>query len=240
MISIDNTLFSFKSNEIKGFERITELATEQSFFPEESDNFQLLNLNTNSSLCQLRESLDFPPVEGAMLQLESSYAAEKYKKRIYEVLGYKNAKDEVEPEVNRQVHQKNSLKAELFDGVIQLETKCLKKLKQEVSAFFEQKCLIKGNFLYPRGGFRGWHTNKYDTPGWRMYIVNVDNPNQSFFRFKHLKNHKIYTHWEKSNCIVNFFRIDPENILWHCIASLDTNRWSKGFLVPNTWMEKVL
>lgn len=240
MIDIDNVFFSFESNEIKGFERIRDLAIEQSFFPESSNNYQFIDMTPDDSLWKLKKSLDALPAEETMLQIESRQAAKKYKKRICEVMDLRNARKDAKNKVSKYVNEENSSKTELFEGVIKLKTKCLEELKKEVSVFFGQKCLIKGNFLYPKGGFRSWHTNKYDTPGWRMYIVNVDNPNQSFFRFKHPKNHEIYTHWEQSSCSVNFFRIDPENILWHCIASLNTNRWSKGFLVSEDWMKKVL
>jgi hypothetical protein len=192
-------------------------------------------MSQNHPLWKLKESLDFPPVEEAMLKLESNQAAEKYKYRIYELLHLKNEQEKLKDKNHNYVSKINNLTFELLEGFISLERTNLKKLKKQISTCFGQKCLNKGNFVYPKGGFRSWHTNKYDTPGWRMYIVNVDKPNQSFFRFKHPRNHEIYTHWEKSNCNINFFRIDPENILWHCIGSLDTNRWSKGFLIPSTW-----
>lgn len=238
MINIDDIFFSFESSEIKGFEKITELAQKQSFFPEGWDNDGLLDLDSNHSLGKLKKSLDFPPVEEAMLQLESNHAAVKYRKRIRRLL-LQNTKQESEHENDRCIERKNNLKSELKEGLVSLDRGYLKELKKEVSTYFEQKCPIKGNFFYPRGGFRSWHTNKYDTPGWRMYVVNVDKPNQSFFRFKHPKNNKICTYWEKSNCTVNFFCIEPENVLWHCIGSPNANRWSKGFRVPNTWMKKV-
>jgi hypothetical protein len=34
---------------------------------------------------------------------------------------------------------------------------------------------IRGNFYYPPGGYREWHTNKYDAHGWRMYLVHTRN-----------------------------------------------------------------
>lgn len=34
---------------------------------------------------------------------------------------------------------------------------------------------IRGNFYYPPGGYREWHSNKYDTHGWRMYLVHTQN-----------------------------------------------------------------
>ena len=36
-----------------------------------------------------------------------------------------------------------------------------------------------GQFFYPPGGFRTWHTNVWDGLGWRGYIVHVDKDNMS-------------------------------------------------------------
>jgi hypothetical protein len=92
MISIDDIFFSFQSTEIKGFEKIIDLAKEQSFFPEDLNGYQLLDMSQNHPLWKLKKSLDFPPVEEAMLKLESNRAAEVYKQRIHELLHSSNVK----------------------------------------------------------------------------------------------------------------------------------------------------
>lgn len=32
---------------------------------------------------------------------------------------------------------------------------------------------VRGNFYYPPGGYREWHTNQYDAHGWRLYLVHT-------------------------------------------------------------------
>lgn len=104
----------------------------------------------------------------------------------------------------------------------------MRDLIQAVSEFFGVHCHCQGDYCYPKGGFRDWHTNKYDTPGWRLYIIDVDVPRQSYFRVKHPQTNEIITVWDEPGTF-NFFRIDPNRLLWHSIRALDANRWSKGF-----------
>ena len=113
------------------------------------------------------------------------------------------------------------------------------ELIAEVSGYFGASCRCQGDYWYPRGGFRDWHTNKYDTSGWRLYIIDVDAPAESYFRIKHPRTNEIVTLWDQPGTF-NFFLIDPNRLLWHCIAAEGCNRWSKGFVIPDTWLDTVV
>ena len=96
---------------------------------------------------------------------------------------------------------------------------------------------LRNILYYPPGGFMGWHTNA-DYPGWRMYLVHVEENRKSFFRRRHPATAEILTHWEEDGCI-NFFKItDRHQPHWHCIAT-DTHRWSAGFLVHQPFVEYI-
>ena len=111
-------------------------------------------------------------------------------------------------------------------------------LIEAVAELIGEKCHLQGDYLYPRGGFRTWHTNKYDANGWRLYIIDVEEPRQSFFRIKHPRTGEIYTHWDKPGTF-NFFCLDSDRLMWHCIRSYDTHRWSKGFVIPDSWRKRL-
>ena len=83
-----------------------------------------------------------------------------------------------------------------------------------------------GHFLYPPGGYMGWHTN-YQTPGWRLYINYAEEAGKSFFRYRNPETGEIVTSWDKQ---WNFrlFKIDPKKAFWHAVYS-QTNRYSFGF-----------
>lgn len=85
-----------------------------------------------------------------------------------------------------------------------------------------------GHFLYPPGGFMGWHTNS-QYPGWRLYINYAEIPGKSFFRYLDPESGKIVTSWDKQ---WNFrlFKIDPKRPFWHAVYS-EMNRYSFGFRI---------
>ena len=85
-----------------------------------------------------------------------------------------------------------------------------------------------GHFWYPPGGYMGWHTN-LRTPGWRLYINYVEEPGQSFFRYRDPESGRIVTAVDRQ---WNFrlFKITPKKPLWHAVYS-DTNRFSLGYMV---------
>lgn len=108
------------------------------------------------------------------------------------------------------------------------------RLERLVSSCLGEGIEMRGNFLYPPGGFRGWHTNQYDELGWRMYIINTDRDSESDFRYvdRNSGELKILPDFKGQ---VNFFKISKSRPIWHCITSRTAYRWSKGFLLPDDW-----
>ena len=115
----------------------------------------------------------------------------------------------------------------------------LADLIEAAGDFFGEPCQSQDDYLYPRTGFRTWHTNKFDSPGWRMCVIDVNRPGRSYFRIQHPGTGELLAYRDKPGTI-NFFRIDPERPLRHCIRSLEANRWEKGSVVPDDWKQKVL
>ena len=99
-------------------------------------------------------------------------------------------------------------------------------------------CESSGDFLYPANGYRSWHTNRHDEPGWRMYLIQVAEPEASFFRFVHPETGELVTVWDTPDS-VNLFPIRADVDLWHCIVSETTNRFSQGFVVPSDWSDRL-
>jgi len=86
--------------------------------------------------------------------------------------------------------------------------------------------IISGQFLYPPGSHLAWHTNAR-VPGWRLYVVHVDDPGRSFFRYRDNPTGEIVTAWDDvwNIRLVNFDDRDP---FWHAVYS-DTFRFSFGY-----------
>jgi hypothetical protein len=127
--------------------------------------------------------------------------------------------------------------SKLTDTVVNQE---IMELRQKVdrivgqridNIFYDENDLFtqnSGHFMYPPGGYMGWHTNS-GSPGWRLYINYAEQPGKSFFRYRDPETGKIVTCWDKK---WNFrlFRIDQAKLLWHSVYS-DTNRYSFGFRI---------
>lgn len=115
------------------------------------------------------------------------------------------------------------------------------KLQVQLESFFGTKCQLLGDFLYPPGGFRTWHTNRYDVPKnhtnvWAVFFVFTEKEGDSFFRFIHPESGEMVTAWDKRAC-ANIFRVSSEQLIWHCIRAEATSRWSVGFHLPDNWQE---
>lgn len=85
-----------------------------------------------------------------------------------------------------------------------------------------------GNFLYPPGGYMGWHTNS-DFPCKRVYITYVEQTNKSGFKYLDGGNH-IVDDVDDQPITIREFDISTSNHLWHCVYS-NTNRYSFGFRI---------
>ena len=108
---------------------------------------------------------------------------------------------------------------------------------------FGDEVRFSGSLWYPPSSYRLWHTNETQ-PGWRMYVVDVDEPfddpaHTSFFRYMNPETGEIVTLPERPK-IVRFFRVEQEadKLFWHCIVNpTRRHRWSFGFAVPESWAD---
>ena len=107
-------------------------------------------------------------------------------------------------------------------------------LRDCLSEFLGGPVLESGNFLYPPGGFKEWHTNMDGEPGWRMYIIHKGE-GRSYFRYVCPDTMQIKT-IEDEDGQINIFRVGPDLPFWHAVKSVDAHRYSKGFIIPDSWM----
>ncbi len=253
MIVVPNQLYSFHYSQVPGFERIYELSRQHSYAPVGFDELQFEKLPRDHRLFARRATLDDVPDEQTILQQEQDLAKSKgdrstssrsrdvESQQIREIIEAVPRFDPSDATNASADLARSSLKHREASGYVKLDQRKtrLAELTEEVSQFFGSSCRCQGDYWYPRGGFRDWHTNKYDATGWRLYIVDVDNPGGSYFRIKDPRTNEIVTLPDQPGTF-NFFLIDPERLLWHCIGSPNANRWSKGFIIPETWLDSVV
>lgn len=111
----------------------------------------------------------------------------------------------------------------------------LSQFKKDVKSICGGKASFTGDFIYYPGSYREWHTNIFDLPGWRMYMVDVAEEGRSGFRYVSPKTGDVMNVLDRRGQ-VNFFHLDPNRPLLHCVHS-DTIRWSKGFQIPDNWRD---
>jgi hypothetical protein len=92
----------------------------------------------------------------------------------------------------------------------------------------------RGNFLYPQGGYMGWHTNS-DAPGTRVYVAYSPKEHSSYFKYvirSEDQPPQIITDWDDVGWTVRIFKPsdNPLHYLWHCIGAIDAPRISFGFM----------
>jgi len=99
---------------------------------------------------------------------------------------------------------------------------------------------LRGLFLYPRHGFREWHSNRFDAPGWRMYLVATEEDGRSWFAARDPRTGTVH-HLPDYNGKVNLFRISgaPEDMIWHSIYSM-TDRWSCGIHLSDSAAREII
>jgi len=89
----------------------------------------------------------------------------------------------------------------------------------------------RGNFYYPAGGFREWHSNRLDTPGYRVYFVACEKDNKSGLNYIDPVTDTVKTLYDKNETANIFYVNDSkENAFFHSVFS-DTDRFSFGFNV---------
>jgi hypothetical protein len=131
---------------------------------------------------------------------------------------------------------------ELYVPYFRAKTRIISALER----FFGDEVRFSGSMWYPPNGYRAWHTNETQ-PGWRMYLIDFDATGteiagKSFFRYMNPQTGDLVTLSERP-MLMRFFKIEQEDdkLLWHCIVNNSGfNRWSFGFMVAESWMEKLL
>ena len=98
--------------------------------------------------------------------------------------------------------------------------------------FLKSSILLSGNFLYPKNGYMGWHTNA-DTPYLRCYITYSEN-GDSYFKYRDPITKEIITDKDDLGWTLRYFKISNkiDELLWHCVYS-NTTRISMGYRIIN-------
>ena len=98
--------------------------------------------------------------------------------------------------------------------------------------FLKSSILLSGNFLYPKNGYMGWHTNA-DTPYLRCYITYSEN-GDSYFKYRDPITNEIVTDKDNLGWTLRYFKISNkiDELLWHCVYS-NTTRISMGYRIIN-------
>ena len=95
----------------------------------------------------------------------------------------------------------------------------------------------RGNFYYPAGSFREWHTNQFDPSGWRVYFVHTEPSDCGLFRYCDPQTGEVISRVDFDGCI-RLFRVERGNKK-HSVCS-DGDRWSLGFHVGDEAAERLL
>ena len=98
--------------------------------------------------------------------------------------------------------------------------------------FLKSSIISSGNFLYPKNGYMGWHTNA-DTPYLRCYITYSEN-GDSYFKYRDPITKEIITDKDNLGWTLRYFKISNkiDELLWHCVYS-NTTRISVGYRIIN-------
>ena len=92
---------------------------------------------------------------------------------------------------------------------------------------------IRGNFYYPNGGYREWHTNQFDPHGWRLYFVHTNGgPDCAYFHYIDPVTNERITKSDRDGCMRLFYVGNGRNTLWHAVTS-NGDRWSLGFILSD-------
>ena len=89
---------------------------------------------------------------------------------------------------------------------------------------------LRGNYYYPKGGYREWHTNQYDPLGWRLYFVHIDQSECATFNYIDPVSKARHQCTDTDGMMRLFYVGSGDSLLWHSIVS-DGNRWSLGFIL---------
>lgn len=98
---------------------------------------------------------------------------------------------------------------------------------------------MRGFYWYPPYGFTEWHTDSRQVEGWRLYIVKLLTPGESGFALYDSASGKAY-HLRDQEGLVNMFKVEPQQPLWHAVFSSNTQRFTVGIAVSDTYAELIL
>lgn len=117
--------------------------------------------------------------------------------------------------------------------VAELLAKFLEKLRKLHKTTDNKAPLVqfRGNFYYPAGGCREWHTNRMDLPGWRLYLIHNDPAESCQFHIYDEHNDETIRFVDNEN-MMRLFRVSAQTPLWHNIVS-NGDRWSMGFAISD-------
>jgi hypothetical protein len=97
----------------------------------------------------------------------------------------------------------------------------------------------RGLFIYPSGGFAGWHSNCFDETGWRVYIVGTHgDTGPSWFAYRDWRTGKIHRLVDTPG-MVHIFKLQPCPRLYHTIYSDGQVRWSMGAAISETLAQEL-
>ena len=75
----------------------------------------------------------------------------------------------------------------------------------------------RGNFYYPAGGFREWHSNRLDMPGYRVYFVACEKDNKSGLNYIHPVTDTVKTLYDKNETANIFYVMIQKKTFFHSV-----------------------
>ena len=236
MATIDPDVFySFPASGLPGFKKIAQLSLACRVYPPglPTTHFRR-SFESDWAFRRERESLDAAPNESAAIRQEGESRLQRFKEHI-------KASANTEPKAGPDTSEiPLACEVKRFRVDFEHRAEPAASVTCAVAEYFDVSCPCTNFVCYPPSAFMSWHTNRYDIPGWRMYIVGVTEPERSFFRYVHPDTGGLHTVWDYATATVNFFKIGKHRLFWHCVASDSTHRWSLGYAVPNSWRERLL
>ena len=215
---VENTFYSWDMHDLCAFRTVERVSRALAVVPEAFDHEVFRSRLRREASNASRDEVYVPPVADRMLSRERKRFARTQLPSLQAEegafhLGYRPG------------------------YVVWLDPERNVELTRAVADIFHCECRCVADIFYPVDGFSEWHTHKYSkTDSWCMFLVNVDRSRCSSFRFIHPDSGDLLTCWD-GGCAVNFFRLTPERLFWHCVGVEGTARWSQGFLVPENWID---
>ena len=102
--------------------------------------------------------------------------------------------------------------------------------KSQMKEMLDLGMEARGNFYYPKGAYREWHTNAYHVNGYRMYFI-ATGKGGSYFNYINPESNQV-VNLKDANEYANIFYVygtdNWDKMIWHSIYS-NTDRFSLGF-----------